>query len=635
MRKYTKTKALMAGIFCAAAMMSLSGGIAYAADDSDTVITNDESGIPDEKLYNVVLEKGDKNKDGVLTRAEAEEITYINCIDYGIKDIRGLQFLNNLQDLSLVANNISDISSLKDLTNINGLDLSNNNITDISSLVNLHLNSLNLENNQISDISALKDSELIKNMHVSNSWEDAFIANGKVYKKYKIANGNMIPLEQAKILPEELINAKVYRYDTVTTYMKETDKIWLDTEFFVDPDRNGVVIWEDGSIHYYKDGIEDSAYTGMEYDNSTGAKYWFDSGIAARDKQVYDPGSDAWYWFDADGTMAVNKDVYVPESNENRENGKWVRYDENGAMVKGEEFRYGGWYRFDEITGEMIKGWYTTQDGRTYYYNEITGQMEHGSVVIGDMPCAFDNITGIAVNCGWYTVDGNEYWYENGIRQGMEGRGKEIYDPASDAWYWLDAVDGGKKATSKDVYQESSGGKWVRYDENGHMIKGWNEQNGNIYYFDLITGAMLKGDVRIGESAYHFNEITGILEEKQTENYEEYVGTYYKEGDSASSMETNGGTSIEIQSVSGTNVKFTITSISSAPSNRIASVTGEGTISEDGTVDYTYNDDYWGNSGNGTLLLKDNRIILSNHITGIDSSAMWMIHEYDAEVFVR
>lgn len=34
----------------------------------------------------------------------------------------------------------------------------------------------------------------------------------------------------------------------------------------------------------------------------------------------------------------------------------WVRYDESGAMKKGEDFRYGGWYFFDYITGEMAKG---------------------------------------------------------------------------------------------------------------------------------------------------------------------------------------------------------------------------------------------------------------------------------------
>ena len=78
-----------------------------------------------------------------------------------------------------------------------------------------------------------------------------------------------------------------------------------------------------------------------------------------------------------------------------------------------------------------------------------------------------------------------DYWYEDGIRQGTEGRGKEIYDLASDAWYWLDAVDNGKKAVSKDVYQESDGGKWVRYDfTTGKMVKGLNWHDNSWYYFD-------------------------------------------------------------------------------------------------------------------------------------------------------
>ena len=112
----------------------------------------------------------------------------------------------------------------------------------------------------------------------------------------------------------------------------------------------------------------------------------------------------------------------------------------------------------------------------------------------------------------WYTIDGGQYWYENGVRQGTEGRGKEIYDPLSNAWYWLDAIDGGKKAAAKDVYQDTNGGKWVRYDENGRMIKGWNEQNGNTYYFDMITGAMQKGRVIIDGEEYVFDQITGILQ---------------------------------------------------------------------------------------------------------------------------
>ena len=114
-----------------------------------------------------------------------------------------------------------------------------------------------------------------------------------------------------------------------------------------------------------------------------------------------------------------------------------------------------------------------------------------------------------AVENGW-SADGM-YWYENGVLQGSEGRGKEIYDPESGAWYWLDAVDNGKKAVSKDVYQESDGGKWVRYDADGHMIKGWDTQGVDRFYFDPITGAMAKGVVMIDGVRYWFDSRTGAL----------------------------------------------------------------------------------------------------------------------------
>ena len=84
-------------------------------------------------------------------------------------------------------------------------------------------------------------------------------------------------------------------------------------------------------------------YTGWV--NANGNKYWFDSGVMARSKEIFDPGSDAWYWLDADGTMAHDKDVY-----QHSNGGKWVRYDANGHMIKGEQYStkagHVGWYVF-------------------------------------------------------------------------------------------------------------------------------------------------------------------------------------------------------------------------------------------------------------------------------------------------
>ena len=240
-----------------------------------------------------------------------------------------------------------------------------------------------------------------------------------------------------------------------------------------------------------------------------GKKYWYEKGVkqgtTGRGKEIYDPDSDAWYWLDAvqGGAMTVNKDVYQESAagqwaDKPDGTGKWVRYDENGHMVK---------------------GWQQTENG-LYYFDLITGAMAKGTGDIDGVPCAFDKYTGVALDNQWLTINGADYWYEKGVRQGLEGRGKEIYDPASDAWYWLDSVDQGKKATSKDVYQESKAGqwadradgtgKWVRYDAQGHMIKGWSADK--RYYFDPIYGTMAKGDAVIDGRTYHFDKNTGVLQ---------------------------------------------------------------------------------------------------------------------------
>lgn len=57
---------------------------------------------------------------------------------------------------------------------------------------------------------------------------------------------------------------------------------------------------------------------------------------------------------------------------------------------------------------------------------------------------------------GW-SADGL-YWYEDGVLQGLNGRGKEIYDPASDAWYWLDAAYCGKKRSEQGCLSGIMGG---------------------------------------------------------------------------------------------------------------------------------------------------------------------------------
>lgn len=281
--------------------------------------------------------------------------------------------------------------------------------------------------------------------------------------------------------------------------------------------------------------------------------YWYENdkkqGIEGRGKEIYDESTNAWYWLDAaqGGAVTKNKDVYQESLagtfgdhkvykgdgsiDINANTGKWVRYDENGHMVKGWDQNIKGWYYFDPIYGTMAKG-YATIDDTEYYFNTDTGVLER--TVANGISTDFT---------GWKYVEGKDIWYENGIRQGYSTdssyRGKEIYDKSTDAWYWLDNVEDGKKAVSKDVYQESFAGdwgenvdndgkrvgKWVRYNAEGKMIKGWNENENGKYYFDSIYGTMAKGNVTIDGNEYFFDMNTGICEkstDKKTIHYETY-----------------------------------------------------------------------------------------------------------------
>ena len=290
----------------------------------------------------------------------------------------------------------------------------------------------------------------------------------------------------------------------------------------------------------------------MEWREENGVKYWYENGvrqgvkynadgsidISYRGKEIYDPSSAAWYWLDCvqNGAVAKNKDVYQESAagqwgagtNENGEKvGKWVRYDENGHMVKGWQTTDAGTYYFDPVYGTMAKG-DVVIDGQSYYFNKDTGILERSGQT--------DDDGNSFLTDGWHKVGGVNYWYENGVRQGVKYnadgsidisyRGKEIYDPSSAAWYWLDCVQNGAVAKNKDVYQESAAGqwgagtnengekvgKWVRYDENGHMVKGWQTTEAGTYYFDTVYGTMAKGLADIDGSRYYFKVTTGAAE---------------------------------------------------------------------------------------------------------------------------
>lgn len=188
-----------------------------------------------------------------------------------------------------------------------------------------------------------------------------------------------------------------------------------------------------GRRYYLENGVR---LAGREWrDPATGEWYWFDSdGSMARNKEVFisfnaDRTEGKWVYYDDAGHMVKGESFHGEQWNyydigtnkywyyydpitgektvgfvnlpqDDDPDGKWVYYDENGEesdkgkMVYGEQCINGNWYRFDEITGKMVHGEYCDNRGNWYYYE--TGIMHHGWTTLPDgRTYYYDEVTGI------------------------------------------------------------------------------------------------------------------------------------------------------------------------------------------------------------------------------------------------
>ena len=95
--------------------------------------------------------------DGVpLTQFQMLRLTRLRSESQELKDLTGLEYATNLEDLSLLSSMILDWTPLSNLTSLTELEVVGNQISDIRPLANLiNLTELSLRNNQLRDIAPL------------------------------------------------------------------------------------------------------------------------------------------------------------------------------------------------------------------------------------------------------------------------------------------------------------------------------------------------------------------------------------------------------------------------------------------------------------------------------------------------
>ncbi len=126
--------------------------------------------IPDANLRTAVEEALVKPAGAQITRADLATLINLSVQNREIRDLTGLAFAINLQELNLRNNVIDDISELAELNQLSNLQLGENALTDISPLDGkITLEVLTIDNNSISDLSPLSGLINLEVLNISNN----------------------------------------------------------------------------------------------------------------------------------------------------------------------------------------------------------------------------------------------------------------------------------------------------------------------------------------------------------------------------------------------------------------------------------------------------------------------------------
>jgi transglutaminase-like putative cysteine protease len=141
--------------------------------EQTTQVIQSSSGIevvfPDPNL-DAAIRAAINKPEGVIYTADLENIIVFDAHETGIKNTKGLEYCNNLEELYLYNNQITDVSPLSGLINLKTLYLGRNQITDVSPLSGLtNLQELILGGNQITDVSPLSGLTNLRDLSLTEN----------------------------------------------------------------------------------------------------------------------------------------------------------------------------------------------------------------------------------------------------------------------------------------------------------------------------------------------------------------------------------------------------------------------------------------------------------------------------------
>jgi len=184
---------------------------AQKENKEDKVDQQDANVIVDKQLqrhinkYNLNRE----NLDDPITKEDllkVKSLIVVEAKSKGIKDVSGLEYMKNLENLTLEEVKLENIKFISNLRQLKSLSITYGELEDIGPLAELeHIESLSLRNNKISDLSPLSQMKKIKLLDLNSNYikdiKPLFTAKSLrtlTVANNQISNANLAGIEQLK-----------------------------------------------------------------------------------------------------------------------------------------------------------------------------------------------------------------------------------------------------------------------------------------------------------------------------------------------------------------------------------------------------------------------------------------------------
>ena len=212
-----------------------------------------------------------------------------------------------------------------------------------------------------------------------------------------------------------------------------------------------------------------------------------------------------------------------------QENGQFHYYKEDGTLVTSQWIKDDSGWHYVDASGNAAKGWYTTPNGKTWYFDPATS---HNAASIGETQISgksyfFDEGYGLSRNSWISRSDGSWSYAESdgSFHSGWKHmpNGKWFYFGTEDTshrmkvgtfelssgTYYVDVNNG----MTANGWVQLSNGCWAWAQSSGAFASGWfNTPNGKTWYFDPSDSqhALLVGDAVINGKSYYFDSGYGL-----------------------------------------------------------------------------------------------------------------------------